>query len=184
MSRTFNAVSTLTKARNGELSVDELRKAVADALDFGKSDVAFELQAILEQRTGLRLKPTAKENSLTNAWLAAGVKGVRNIQYSWSAIADDGVPVFTVWSQYLPDKQLRLWAPTDLSDKAGYADRRQHALVGIELKGGKARAFEIRGLRRGDELAESEKSRVEAASLAAFEARVERRGEELWLVWP
>jgi hypothetical protein len=103
MSRTFNAVSTLTKARNGELSVDELRKAVA-ALDFGKSDVAFELQAILEQRTGLRLKPTAKENSLTNAWLAAGVKGVRNIQYSWSAIADDGVPVFTVWSQYLPDK--------------------------------------------------------------------------------
>jgi hypothetical protein len=182
MSRTFNAVATLTKAKNGELSVDELRKAITDALDFGKSDVALELQAILEQRTGLRLKRTGKENSLTNAWLAAGVKGVRNIQYSWSAIADDGVPVFTVWQQDLPEKQLELWDPENLSDAQGYADRKQHALVSLS-KGGQARAFEIRGERRGSELNWSEKSRVDFASTEPFEARVERRGADLWLVW-
>jgi hypothetical protein len=131
---------------------------------------------------GLRLKPTAKENSSTSAWLAAGVKSVRNIQYSWSAIADDGVPVFTVWQQDLSAKQFLLWNPTNLSGAQGYADRKQHALVALS-KGGKARAFEIRGERRGTESDLNEKSRVNWASTEAFEAQVERRDEELWLVW-
>ena len=182
MSRTFNPVTTLAKAKSGELSVAELRKAVTMARDFGKNDIALELQAILEQRTGLRLKKTVKANSLTNAWLAAGVKGVRNIQYSWSAIADDGIPVFTLWQQDVPAKQFLLWEPDELRDAQGYADRKQHALVSLS-KGGKARAFEIRGERRGSELDLSEKSRVDFASTQPFEARVERRCEELWLVW-
>jgi hypothetical protein len=92
MSRTFNAKEILFLAEAGKMSNNELRQAIGAAIDFGRQDAALQLQAMLEQQSGLRLTPTDKENSLTNAWLAAGAKSVKNIQYSWSTIADDGVP--------------------------------------------------------------------------------------------
>jgi hypothetical protein len=182
MGRTFNAKKTLAMAEAGQLSVDELRQAVKDARNFGNQSAALALQAKLEQRTGLRLKPTTKANSLTNAWLAAGVKSVRNIQYSWSAIAEDGVPVFTVWQQYLSAKEWQLSDLAWLVDAQGYVDRKQHALVALS-KGGKARAFAIRGDRRGSELGLNEKSQIKFASSEPFEVCVEQRDTDLWLVW-
>ena len=162
------------------LSVQELRTAVKDARRIGNLSGALALQASLERRSGLRLKPTSKPNSLTSAWLAAGVKSVRNIQYAWSAIGDDGVPVFTVWGQELAAKELKLSEVDWLVDTKGHADRKQHALV-APSKGGSARAF-APWRAPACELSVKEKSRIDFASTDPFEAHVERRGNDLWLV--
>ena len=178
--RKFDAAALLATA--DELSVPQVRAAINTAMDFGRKDVALALQAKLELRTGLRLSRTVKENSTTNAWLAAGVTRVRNIQYSWSAIAENGIPVFTIWSQELPPEQHLLWSPATVSDAKGYEDRKRHAQIALS-KGGLARAFEIRGKRRGHELKDGTSSHVEWASSESFPARAESRGSELWLVW-